>query len=261
MGLLAFVASFVWVVVAILFARWLLPRFAGRRVRFVPTQERGEPLGGAWQLGSILVGFFLTYLLAGISLGSVTLLEGARPPPEAISTHVTPTPGLPAARAGVRDGDRITHVDGQRVTKFHELAPRIRSRAGHSVTLTVIRGEETLQLEVPVSHQGTIGAQPKYGGPRPATASHFLERALVGPARILLATLTAAVGGISAMRGPVVIIEVGKAPPHQLLVFLKAAGFSLSLLGLPASLLFGFIVRARRAPREVPQPGPTTAAQ
>ncbi len=55
----------------------------------------------------------------------------------------------PAARAGIRAGDVITKVDGQRVRGGDELIVKIRAhRPGDRLTLTVERGGRDRTLEV-----------------------------------------------------------------------------------------------------------------
>lgn len=57
--------------------------------------------------------------------------------------------GGPAAKAGIRTGDIITEVDGQRVHSGEELIVKIRShRPGDELDLTLIRGgkEQTMTL-------------------------------------------------------------------------------------------------------------------
>lgn len=62
--------------------------------------------------------------------------------------------GGPAARAGLRAGDLVTFVDGVRVTDGVSLIVAIRSRQpGQSVTLTVEREGQQLELEVELDSQ------------------------------------------------------------------------------------------------------------
>ncbi len=58
-------------------------------------------------------------------------------------------PDTPAEKAGLRPGDVIMAVDGERVTPGRSLADLIaRYRPGDEVTLTVRRGNEVLELRV-----------------------------------------------------------------------------------------------------------------
>lgn len=57
--------------------------------------------------------------------------------------------GAPAERAGVRVGDVITYAGGEPVRAPHDLIHRVAHVAeGGKLALTVVRGEETLELEV-----------------------------------------------------------------------------------------------------------------
>jgi carboxyl-terminal processing protease len=61
-------------------------------------------------------------------------------------TVVTPIAGSPAARSGVRAGDRIIAVDGASVEadNLQETIGRLRGYAGSEVTVTVLRNEEVI---------------------------------------------------------------------------------------------------------------------
>ena len=61
-------------------------------------------------------------------------------------TVVTPIAGSPAARSGMRAGDRIIQVDGISVEadNLQETVGRLRGYAGTEVTVTVLRGDEVI---------------------------------------------------------------------------------------------------------------------
>ena len=57
--------------------------------------------------------------------------------------------GSPAARAGLRAGDRVTAVDGSTTDGSAELVVAIRAHVpGDRITLTVVRGEKTLHVRL-----------------------------------------------------------------------------------------------------------------
>ena len=62
-----------------------------------------------------------------------------------------------AAIAALRPGDEIRAVDELRNAEFPEYQKYIASKAGDSVHLEVLRGDNTLQIALPVSDEGVIG--------------------------------------------------------------------------------------------------------
>jgi putative serine protease PepD len=69
------------------------------------------------------------------------------------------TKGSPADRAGLRDGDVITKVDGTPVRGYQDLVTAIRrDRVGQTITVTYIRGGQTRTTQV------TLAERPKSTG-------------------------------------------------------------------------------------------------
>jgi membrane-associated protease RseP (regulator of RpoE activity) len=58
----------------------------------------------------------------------------------------TLTPGSPATQVGLLRGDQIVAIDGQDVSTFEDLTSIVRERPGETVTLTVVRDGETIEL-------------------------------------------------------------------------------------------------------------------
>jgi regulator of sigma E protease len=67
------------------------------------------------------------------------------------------TPGDPAARAGLVAGDRILAVNGETPTRERSLVKTINENAGMPLTLTVGRGDRTLDLVVTPVKRGDVG--------------------------------------------------------------------------------------------------------
>jgi C-terminal processing protease CtpA/Prc len=69
--------------------------------------------------------------------------------------HEAP-PGLSASSAGLLEGDQVKMVDGVLVDDLDSRRIRalLRGPVGSTVTLTVIRGDEVLQLEIERSELG-----------------------------------------------------------------------------------------------------------
>ncbi len=77
--------------------------------------------------------------------------------PSAAPSVQTPQPtcapgdaASPAARAGLRTGDRIVSVNGKPVTTWEQVTPLIRAARGTTMTLVVDRGGQPVTLQAPV---------------------------------------------------------------------------------------------------------------
>jgi membrane-associated protease RseP (regulator of RpoE activity) len=69
--------------------------------------------------------------------------------------------GYPAARAGMRDGDRILAIDGEPLRYFHEAADRVRARGPNGrISLTYRRATEERTIELVINEAGLIGVRP-----------------------------------------------------------------------------------------------------
>ncbi|MCT4355441.1 trypsin-like peptidase domain-containing protein [Streptomyces sp. Je 1-79] len=90
-----------------------------------------------------------THPVIGVSLDMQFNGDGARVGEKGKDGSASVTPGGPAAKAGIRAGDVITKVDGQRVHSGEELIVKIRAhRPGDRLELTLLRGgkEQTRTL-------------------------------------------------------------------------------------------------------------------
>lgn len=90
-----------------------------------------------------------THPVIGVSLDMKFAGDGARVGDKGKDDTPAVTPGGPAATAGIKPGDVITEVDGQRVHSGEELIVKIRAhRPGDRLELTVTRGgaERTVTL-------------------------------------------------------------------------------------------------------------------
>lgn len=90
-----------------------------------------------------------THPVIGVSLDMKFAGDGARVGDKGKDDTPAVTPDGPAARAGIKPGDVITEVDGQRVHSGEELIVKIRAhRPGDRLELTVTRGgdERTVTL-------------------------------------------------------------------------------------------------------------------
>jgi regulator of sigma E protease len=72
--------------------------------------------------------------------------------------------GKPAAEAGLQVGDRIVSLNGKPLPWFHEFGPTAAQFKGQSVTLGYVRGADTLQKQLTITPEGTIGVMAKMTG-------------------------------------------------------------------------------------------------
>ena len=109
-----------------------------------------------WQkLAIVFAGPAMNLLLPVVCL--MGILWFGLPRPDAVVGMVEA--GSPAARAGIRPGDRILAVDGEPVEWWDEVVLPIRERAeGGTLELEVERGGSERVLEVPIGRQMTRDA-------------------------------------------------------------------------------------------------------
>ncbi len=68
--------------------------------------------------------------------------------------------GLPAYSAGIRDGDRVTAVDGVPVGNWNELARSVRAKPDTEVTLDAVRDGRPFTVTVRTTPEGYVGISP-----------------------------------------------------------------------------------------------------
>jgi putative serine protease PepD len=129
----------------------------------------GSPSG---QSGNIGIGFAIPVNVATsvasqlIETGKVTHAFLGVTPQDGSASHGSATragaevvsvdEGTPAAEAGLRAGDVVTAVDGERVDSALSLVGQVRERSvGDKVTLTVLRDGGTIEVEVALAARNT----------------------------------------------------------------------------------------------------------
>jgi serine protease Do len=68
-------------------------------------------------------------------------------------------PGSPAEQAGLRPGDVITHLNGERMHNGHELDVNLYPELGSIATLSVVRGDSTFETGVRVVRERDASSQ------------------------------------------------------------------------------------------------------
>lgn len=141
-GLLIAVACAGVVLVA---GRWLAGLPFGERgllAAITPWAVASGRLRAARAAGGI-VGFYLG-IAAIVTIGA---LAGGTPVYDETSMRVTVAASGPAARAGIRDGDRIVAVEGTSITDWDQLRKVVGPRAGEPTRITVERAGSHLEVE------------------------------------------------------------------------------------------------------------------
>jgi regulator of sigma E protease len=59
--------------------------------------------------------------------------------------------GGPAAKAGLKTGDRITAINGERVSDFHDIVTKVSGRPGETLTFDYVRDGDTRTVRIPVA--------------------------------------------------------------------------------------------------------------
>ncbi|HVS69502.1 MAG TPA: trypsin-like peptidase domain-containing protein [Mycobacteriales bacterium] len=94
---------------------------------------------------------FATHAIIGVRLDSTYDGQGAR---VSSAASAAVTPGGPAAKAGIKPGDIIVAVDGERITTADELIVAIRRQVpGSTIRLTYLRGGHRATVSVVLGSQ------------------------------------------------------------------------------------------------------------
>jgi regulator of sigma E protease len=170
-------------------------------------------------------------------------------------------PGMPAAQAGLRAGDRIVRADGAAIRDWRELVAAIQGRAGEEVSLVVQReGREVALTVVPVAEQvevagrepetvGRIGIGPLVPRDRPgmvASVGYGATRTWDVTTLIVRFVGQLVTGNVSprSLGGPIMIGqisgEVARAGLEPFLTFMALLSVNLAVLNLlPIPILDG----------------------
>jgi len=169
-----------------------------------PVAEEGEDRSDprlygnkpAWKrLLVILAGPAMNYVLAW-GLLVVLLVAGAAQLRLDTNEVGEVMPGMPAAEAGLRSGDRILAVDGAPTPDFRAVAEAVSAHEAEPLTLTVEREGRRFEVAVTTNERGQIGIRP------PETVVSFgLGEALQR------ATTTTVVGSLAIVQGLVDLIR------------------------------------------------------
>jgi regulator of sigma E protease len=126
-----------------------------------------EYFGQKWNRRLIIVyaGPAMNYILAFLLYTGLIWAKGL-PQASKDATIGNMVIGLPADKAGLQIGDRIKSFDGREVAGWDDMASSIHRSADQEIDLTVLRGDQTLDIKVTprkddAGQNGVIGIMPK----------------------------------------------------------------------------------------------------
>ena len=210
-------------------------------------QFRNKP---AWQRAIVLVAGSVThFLMALVLIYALIVFIGLQigPPTTTIQTTVATTSDgkpAPAAAAGLRAGDRIVAIDGQRVSSFDQLRAALAGKAGERVSLTYQRDGRTLTTSlVPASEKDANGQTHGFLGVSPTgevvrrgpvegitESGSMFGNLVVGSFKGLgglpsgladrLRTATSGPGGGGGDAGPVSVVGLGRLVGQAVLILI-----------------------------------------
>lgn len=229
-------------------------------------QAQGQPKV-PWhkQLWQVLAGWAAVYGLAGC-LFATSFRVGGRSLPDAEAAAIVEVMAeLPAAAAGLQDGDRIVEVAGKPVPIWGDLPPLVRQHPGETLAVVVERDGRRLRFEVAVDARGRMGVRL-----RPQAAPVGAGEAIwLGAKEPLIVSWSTASGlwqwltgrVTTTLGGPVAIVRQSRQDPdREAAQQLRLLGIWQTYYGLPSGLLLAFFMRLRRyqppgAARPEPAPG------
>ena len=109
-----------------------------------------------WERFQVLVMGPVMNIALAVVLTAVVLVFGAEVPAYEDQPAVVGavTASSPAARAGIRPGDRIIEVGGQAVTTWGDVYVRVGAKPNHELQITVLRDGQTLLLWAKTTSEG-----------------------------------------------------------------------------------------------------------
>lgn len=214
-----------------------------------PEEEKYYNKTPAKKFKAIVAGPLFNILLSFVIIYFILVIVGM---PTGISNEIASVvPDSPAQKVGLKVGDRIEAIDGQKIENMAQAIETIHKSAEKVLTLTISRAEESLEVEVtpqynPQMKVALIGFSPKplYQKINPLTALWVGAQQTVGMVVFILWLLGQLIMGrfsLLDLAGPVGIAQAtGRFAAHgplalfQFIAFLSVNLGVVNLLPIPA---------------------------
>lgn len=188
------------------------------------------------RLAVITAGPVMNFVLAVIAIAIIALYQGV---PQVVVPQVAKVlPGYPAAAAGVRTGDRILAVDGQRVSRSEDVSIRLGENPGMEKVLTIQRNGRQMKLavlprlekdgksRVGIEIGDKVLAYRKVNGVEAVAEGVEYTGTVTGLIALFIRDVFTGAAPADEISGPVrVIAYIGQAAKHGLLYLIEMAAF------------------------------------
>jgi membrane-associated protease RseP (regulator of RpoE activity) len=117
----------------------------------VPPEDESRAYRSKAYLPKVVVasaGSAMHFAIALILMFGVLVFAGNYGDSKATTTIDLVEKGSPAAKAGLEKGDELVAVDGVRIDNWDDLRPQLLNRGGDTVTFTVVRAGENVDIPV-----------------------------------------------------------------------------------------------------------------
>ncbi|HHW02823.1 MAG TPA: RIP metalloprotease RseP [Thermoanaerobacterales bacterium] len=94
------------------------------------------------RLGVIFAGPAMNFVLAVILIALISFFAGVA------TTRISVIPGEPADNAGMKNGDIVYSIDGQKVTSWDEVVNLISQKPGQNISIVVLRDGKMLDFNL-----------------------------------------------------------------------------------------------------------------
>lgn len=197
-----------------------------------------------------------TELTYGAKDGALEGLQSIGLLPEQAAVIGSLAPAMPAIEAGLKEGDRILEVGGQKITSWYELKTAIQTAGGHPVQLVIERAGKQLSISlVPRKVDGQdnflIGVAPlqetifkRFSPGEAVVAGAKRSTELIDLTLVFIQKLFAGHVSTSSIGGPITVVQIaGQAAQTDFSSILSVLAFLSIQLGilnlLPIPILDG----------------------